>query len=241
MKSVLLEIQKQKRTGIFPLFLAAGLFAGLYETGYFLLRRSVILSFGLQAMSILIGQIYGVICALNMFLLILAAAMLWHTEFVHGAIKKMAVLPFSIETLFPGKFTLAAAAFALTIALEFGTIALIGVLGLPEIPMDFLMILQYAGFAWISSLGVLSFMLFISSRTGNLWICLGAGVLGFLSGMSLVSLHSWIILLDPFAVMFKPAVSLSAGINPDVILASSIQTAAFLGAGCLMGRHPVLE
>lgn len=241
MKVLLLEIRKQRRTGIFPLFWAAGLFAGLYGAVYFMLRKLTVLQFGMNVLDVLLSQVYGVICVINMFLLILAAVMLWHCEFAAEAIKKMAVLPIRKESLFLGKFILAAAAFAGTVCIEFSCIWLTGLAFLPAEAVNAAAVLQYACMAWASSLGVLSCMLFISSRTGNMWISLGTGVIGFLSGMSLVNLPSWICLLDPFVVMFKPVLAYNATADPSIVLASIVQSVFFLGAGCILAAHPVLD
>ena len=78
---------------------------------------------------------------------------------------------------------------------------------------------------------VLSFMVLVSSRAINMWMTLGIGVAGFLSGMALVNLGSGLLLVHPFVIMLKPAVAMSA--QPDIIvaIAAAIETLLFLGAG----------
>ena len=48
-------------------------------------------------------------------------------------------------------------------------------------------VIRFAAYSFITSMPVLSFMLFISSRFENMWVPLGIGVAGFLSGMALAN------------------------------------------------------
>ena len=57
---------------------------------------------------------------------------------------------------------------------------------------------------------VLSFMLLISSRFENMWIPIGVGVAGFLSGMALASSNLAVLMAHPFVLILKPAVAVSA-------------------------------
>ena len=46
---------------------------------------------------------------------------------------------------------------------------------------------RFAGYSFLTSMPVLSFMLLISARFENMWVPLGIGVAGFLSGMALAN------------------------------------------------------
>ena len=61
-------------------------------------------------------------------------------------------------------------------------------------------------------------MLLISSRFENMWIPLGVGVAGFLSGMALANSNLAVLMAHPFVLMLKPAVAMSA--QPDMTAVS---------------------
>lgn len=84
---------------------------------------------------------------------------------------------------------------------------------------------------------VLSFMLFISSRFENMWVPLGIGVAGFLSGMALANSDMDILMAHPFVVMLKPAVAMSAQPDGTVIMVSLVETALFLAASLWMAKN----
>ncbi len=71
---------------------------------------------------------------------------------------------------------------------------------------------------------VLAFMVLISSRFENMWIPLGIGVAGFLSGMALANGKSELLMIHPFVVMLKPAVAMSARPDITVMLVSMAET-----------------
>ena len=75
-------------------------------------------------------------------------------------------------------------------------------------------------------------MLFISSLSENIWVTIGIGVGGFLSGMALVNMSdSILMMIHPFIIMFRPAVAMSADINATVMCAAIIETFIFFIAG----------
>ena len=80
-------------------------------------------------------------------------------------------------------------------------------------------------------------MLLVSSRFENMWIPLGIGVAGFLSGMALANSDMDILLAHPFVVMLKPAVAMSAQPDGTVIIASLIETLLFLAIGLWMAKN----
>lgn len=95
----------------------------------------------------------------------------------------------------------------------------------------------FAAYSFVTSMPVLSFMLLISSRFENMWVPLGAGVAGFLSGMALANSKVALLMIQPFVVMLKPAVAMKAQPDSTVILVSLVETILFLGAGLWMARH----
>ena len=84
-------------------------------------------------------------------------------------------------------------------------------------------------------------MIFISSRFENMWVPLGIGVAGFLSGMALAVSNNTLLCIHPFVVMLKPAVAISA--RPDIIVVcfSLVETAVFLFAGLWAAKNICYE
>ena len=97
---------------------------------------------------------------------------------------------------------------------------------------------QYAlqsGF--LTSMPVLSFMLLISSRFENMWVPLGIGVAGFLSGMALANSGLALLLVHPFVIILKPAVAMSAQPDPTVALVALAETLLFLAVGLWLAKY----
>ena len=77
-------------------------------------------------------------------------------------------------------------------------------------------------------------MVLVSSRFENIWIPLGIGVAGFLSGMALATSAAAVLMVHPFVVMLKPAVAMSAQPDRLVVLLALTETLLFLGIGLWM-------
>ena len=74
-----------------------------------------------------------------------------------------------------------------------------------------------------------------------MWVPLGIGVAGFLSGMALAASDIGLLLIHPFIVMLKPAVAMSAQTDMTVIIVSLIETILFLGVGLWMAKNLCYE
>ena len=70
-----------------------------------------------------------------------------------------------------------------------------------------------------------------------MWVPLGVGVAGFLSGMALANSSLSLLMIHPFVIMLKPAVAMSAQPDRTVIIAAFIETLVFLGAGLWMSKN----
>ena len=88
---------------------------------------------------------------------------------------------------------------------------------------------------------VLSFLLLISSRFENIWIPLGIGVAGFLSGMALANFDLAILMFHPFVVMLKPAVAMSAQPDKSIALVALTETVLFLAIGLELANYTHYE
>ena len=104
MKTLIIELKKEKRTGIIFLMPALGLLGGAYALLNFIVRKDTLLSLPLAPMTILLTQLYGMIMTLNLFGIIVAACMIYNIEFKGNAVKKMYVLPIHVPDMYLCKF-----------------------------------------------------------------------------------------------------------------------------------------
>ena len=237
MRTLAIELRKEKRTGIIPVLLAVGILGGAYAFVNFLVRKDTLLNLPLAPMDVLLTQLYGMIMILNMFAIVVAACMVYSMEFKGNAVKKMYMLPISVPTMYLCKFLIITVMFMVAVVLQNLALAQIGMTDFPQGAFELGTLITFAGYSFITSMPVLSFMLLVSSRFENMWIPLGVGVAGFLSGMALATSDKGLLLIHPFVVMLKPAVAMSA--QPDLIvtIVSVIQTVLFLGAGLWMAKN----
>lgn len=230
-KTFAVELRKEKRTGVILLMLAAGVLGAAYAFVFFLVRRDALLDLPLAPMVVLLTQLYGMIMVLNMFGIIVAACMTYNMEFRGSAVRKMYMLPVSVADMYLCKFLILT--IMLLIAVGFQNMALAGI-GLTDLPKGAFepgMLFAFAGYSFITSMPVLSFMILVSSRFENMWGTLGVGVAGFLSGMALAVPDNVLLCIHPFVVMLKPAVAMSAKPDLTVVIFALTETVLFLLAG----------
>ncbi|NTV77812.1 MAG: ABC transporter permease subunit [Clostridiales bacterium] len=231
MSSITLEFYKEKRTGAFVILIAAGVLGSFYTLLNYALRKEVLLSLPLPLMDVLLTQLYGMIMILNLFGIILATCIVYHTEYQGNAIKKMYTLPISIAKLFHSKFIILST--MLLIAIIFENIALTGI-GLTVFPhgnFNGVTLIIFAAYSYITSMPVLTFMLLVSSRFENIWVSFGIGIAGFLSGMALATLQSSVFVFHPFVLMFYPAIAMSSQPDSKITVISLLMSAFFYSTG----------
>ncbi|MDE6455087.1 MAG: ABC transporter permease [Dysosmobacter sp.] len=237
MRALVIELRKEKRTGVIPALLAVGILGAAYAFVNFLIRKDTLLNLPLAPMDVLLTQLYGMIMILNLFGVVVAACMVYNMEFKGSAIKKMYMLPMSVPGMYLCKFLILTVMLFVAVALENLALMQIGRNDLPQGTFEMGTLLRFTGYSFLTSMPVLSFMVLISSRFENMWVPLGVGVAGFLSGMALASSAAAILMVHPFIVMFKPAVAMSAQTDMLAVLFALVETLLFLGAGLWMARN----
>lgn len=237
MRALVIELQKEKRTGVIFVLLAVGILGAAYAFVNFLVRKNALLNLPLDPMDVLLTQLYGMIMILNLFGIVIAACLVYNMEFKGSAIKKMYMLPMSVPGMYLCKFLILTVMLFVAVALENLALMQIGINDLPQGSFEMATLLRFTVYSFITSLPVLSFMLLISSRFENMWIPLGVGVAGFLSGMALASSAAAILMVHPFIVMFKPAVAMSAQPDMLAILFALAETLLFLGLGLWLAKN----
>lgn len=231
MRTLTIELRKEKRTGVIPLMLSVGGLGAVYAFANFIVRKDTLLNLPLEPMDILLTQLYGMIMVLNMFGIIVGACIIYNMEFKGSAVKKMYMLPMSVPAMYFSKFLILTVLLAAAVCFQNLALTEIGVKDLPQGAFAFRTLLSFAGYSFITSMPVLSFMLLVSSRFENMWMPLGIGVAGFLSGMALATADSIRFCVHPFVVMLKPAVAMSAQPDITVTIIAAAETVLFLFAG----------
>ena len=127
--------------------------------------------------------------------------------------------------------------FLVAIVLQNLALAQIGMTDLPDGAFEMGTLVRFAGYSFLTSMPVLSFMLLISSRFENMWVPLGIGVAGFLSGMALANSGLTLLLVHPFVIILKPAVAMSAQPDSTVALVALVETLLFLAVGLWLARY----
>lgn len=237
MRTLAIELRKGKRTGVIPLMLAVGVLGAAYAFVNFLVRKDTLLNLPLAPMDVLLTQVYGMIMVLNMFGIIVAACMIYNMEFKGSAVKKMYMLPMSVPAMYLCKFVILTVMLLVAVCFQNMALAKIGVTDLPQGTFEVGTLISFAGYSFITSMPVLSFMLFVSSRFENMWVPLGIGVAGFLSGMALATSDITWLMVHPFVVMLKPAVAMSAQPDITVVIVSLVETVLFLCVGLWTAKN----
>ena len=237
MSTLLIELHKEKRTGVIAVLLAAGVLGMLYIFANFILRKETLLSMPMAPMDILLTQVYGMIMILNMFAIVVATCIVYNMEFSGNAVKKMYMLPISVAKVYFSKFLVLAVTFFIAVILQNLALGQIGISQLPKGSFELKTLINFAAYAFITAMPVLSFMLLIASRFENMWIPLGIGVAGFLTGMALATSNQALCMLQPFVVMLKPAVAMSAYPESNIVIIAIVESIIFLSTGLYMAEH----
>lgn len=236
MRPLAIELRKEKRTGVIPVLLAAGILGAAYAFINFLLQKDTLLNLPLAPMDVLLTQLYGMIMIVNMFAIVVAACMVYNMEFKGNAVKKIYMLPINVPTMYFCKFLIITVMFLVAVILENLALMQIGMKDFPQGAFELGTLIIFAMYSFITSMPVLSFMVLVSSRFENIWVPLGIGVAGYLSGMALATSDVRLLLLHPFVVMLKPAVAMRAQPDMTVTIVSLMETVLFLGTGLWMAK-----
>ena len=237
MNALWVELRKEKRTGIISVLPAVGILGAVYAFVNFIVRKDTLLSLPLAPMDVLLTQLYGMIVVLNMFGIVVASCMAYNMEFKGNAVKKMYMLPMSVPGMYLCKYLILTVMLMAAVALQNVALAKIGMTDLPQGSFEMMSVVCFAAYSFITSMPVLAFMLLISSRFENMWVPLGIGVAGFLSGMALANSDMDILMAHPFVVMLKPAVAMSAQPDGTVIIVSLMETFLFLTVGLWTAKN----
>lgn len=154
MKTLAIELRKEKRTGVIPVLLAVGVLGAAYAFVNFLVRKDTLLNLPLAPMDVLLTQLYGMIMVLNLFGIVVATCMIYNMEFKGSAVKKMYMLPISVPAIYLCKFLILTVMFLVAIVLQNLTLAQIGMTDLPDGAFEMGTLVGFAGYSFLTSMPV---------------------------------------------------------------------------------------
>lgn len=227
-----LEFKKLKRTGLCPAFFLGGLLAAAIPAANMAFRGDVFTTLQKPPMEILLGANWQMMTMLNMFLIVVGACIMYHTEFADNAAAKLEALPTKSQSIYWGKFLVLAILDGLVVLLETAALGLCAMIWFQtRIDGAFLRdILLTAVYALAFMLPVTALMLAIASACKNMWISLGIGVIG-ICAVSVIPTASVLYTIFPFTVPFETPAALTGG---------GIDGAAGIISGLRMHCGPVL-
>lgn len=240
MMSLVVELKKQKRTGIMFIMLIVGLLGAAFVLFNFKLRKGVMLQSGLDPLDALFSYTYGVLGMLNLIAIVVTACMLYYIEYEGNAIKKMYMLPIDISKMYVNKFILLVIYLFVAIFIQYIAMIKVGVNSLPgDYSVKQLIVLML--YTYITSLPVASFMLFIVSRLQSIWVSLGIGVVGFILGNLTITHKSKLLWVIPFDTIFRACGNRSAEVNGTLVCISIVVTLLFLVLGMYISKKKNYE
>lgn len=166
----IIELRKEKRTGVIPALLAVGVLGAAYAFVNFMVRGDALLRLPLAPMDILLTQLCGMLIVLNVFGIVVAACMVYGMEFKGHAMKKMYLLPIRASGIYFCKFLLLMGMFFVAVLLQNVALLHIGASRLPEGAFVFRELLVFGSYSFLTALPVLSFMVLAASRFENMWV-----------------------------------------------------------------------
>lgn len=227
MKELGIEVKTCRRSFTLSILPIVGVLGGLYALLNFAMRTTSLLGLDMKPMAILLTQVYGMMMILNMFGIVVSSTMIYAIEFQEHAIKMKCTQPISITRIFFSKSCILFVEFCMVMLIEGCALAIIGNWYLPKGTFEWGLYLQYMSYLWLTSLPVLFFMGCVASYCRNLWVVLGIGVIGFISGIAMSFGMTDLALLNPFVIMFRPTIASDVMIQTHVVLWSCIEVGIF--------------
>ena len=223
------ECAKIKRTGFGWIFLAGGAFGAALPVLNTAFRTELFLDKALRQSSVrvLMEANWQMSAMINLLLVILGAAILYHIEYAGNGILRMDALPVRPMKLFGNKLVLLVSFFLFSVILEMaGMLVCLYVWFLPETEC-MLELGRYVSSEVMLMLPVTVLMLAVSSVCRNMWVTLGIGVTGIFFATIMMNASFWISLV-PFSMPFKLLPGMERGTVIKYGTAAAAETAVFL-------------
>lgn len=237
MSTISIELKKYRRSGIVPALFAPGILGFLYSVVVFILRKETLLSLPLPPMTILLTQLYGVVMLLNLFGIVVSSSLMFNIEYQGNAIRKIASMPMNMVDVYIAKFAIVTFALFLNIVLQSVALWYIGTTYLPNGAFEVFPLITNTVFYLVVAMPAVAFMVLLASRLENIWISLGIGVAGFISGLTMSTNQIALFLINPFVIIMQPALSSTAEFDGAVLAVSVVELILLFFAGLLTAKH----
>ena len=206
-----LEYKKIKRTGLLPAFIGCGLLSAVVPIAEMTVRSERYQSLPDSPVSILLHADWQMMSMLNVLLLVVAACILYHTEYADNALSKMCSLPLRESSLFFGKVLLLVPMLILTLALEAAALGICCWHWFALSPEILAELACNMGFSLLLILPSALLSLLLACACRNMWISLGIGVICIFTATMLPA-DNFVLSLFPYAMPFQ----IPAGMTEDI-------------------------
>lgn len=219
-----LERKKLKYTGISAAFLGGALLAASIPVLNTYFRKDMFIYQHLPSLEILLNANGQMLSMMNLFLCLIGACIIFHTEFSGNGMKKMSTLPVSPLKLFAAKSFLLTFWALIALIIESSSLYFCQIHWFPKEDAVFSGIISYTASSLLFLLPALILMLMVASCCSNMWISLGTGVICiFVATLMPVkdSVLSYFLLVLPFQNLYSE--------NFTFLLSAALIQLAFLG------------
>ena len=227
-----LEYKKIKRTGLLPAFIGCGLLSAVVPVAEMAVRAERYRGLPDSPVAILLHADWQMMCMLNVLLLVVAACILYHTEYADNALLKMCSLPLRESSLFFGKILLLVPMLVFTLALE---AAALGFCCLHWFALSPELLTELAcnmGFSLLLLLPAALLSLLLACACKNMWISLGIGVVCIFTATMLPS-DNFLLSLFPYAMPFQILAGMPGDIAKRYAIAAALESLGLCAAEVL--------
>lgn len=200
--SICLEYKKLKRTGFLPAFFGGGLLSAFVPIGNMMFRSEIFVNSPEPALKILFNANWQMMAMLNLFLIVIGACIMYHTEYANNAMQKMDALPIRQSSNFFSKFFILTVSIIAVLAIEAASLAFCIHHWFSLYDEFAIELLKSIGYAAILAVPTLILMTGIASICKNMWISLGVGIICMFVA-TMIPKTNFILSLFPFALPFQ--------------------------------------
>lgn len=232
--SLFLECKKLKRTALLATLLSGGILSAAFPVLNLLVRADSFVHLPNKPLIILFNGNWMMMAMMNSFLVVLCVCILYHIEFANNAMQRMDTLPVQPGKLFINKFILLVFAFMVIFIIE-GAAFYFCTWKWFSITDGFLAeTVKLMAYSFLLSMPMMSIMLVVSSLCENMWVTLGAGVIGIFAAQILNN-AKWFKYF-PFLMPYQSPLGNNIAIDSTMCIIAAAETILFLAAGVIFTK-----
>ena len=227
-----LEYKKIKRTGLLPAFIGCGLLSAVVPMAEMAVRSERYQGLPDSPVSILLHADWQMMAMLGVLLLVVAACILYHTEYADNALLKMCSLPLRESSLFFGKILLLLPLLVFTLALEAAALGFCCWRWFTFSPELLMELVCNMGFSLLLMLPAALLSLLLACACKNMWISLGIGVICIFTATMLPT-DNFVLSLFPYAMPFQILAGMTEDIAGKFMAAAALESLGLCAAEVL--------